>query len=201
MEFGRARRALAFLKARIGNDAMRVLLKDDLDASAARVRTWLEASNGEWTSGTMTLVVPGLSAAAFHAWFMKVMKEARETDLRAGHPEHFLNHPMQGHAEVIENVGEDDGPWYLKLDFTPPDASFPTPWDPDFTERLGVIINDVDGNRIGSAIHEMRDAPDGMHVKLTIHLPKAVPHRLVLGHLRHFCVEWRNWSRLARSES
>lgn len=38
IELDRARRALAYLKAKIGNSAMRELLKDDLDRTAERCR-------------------------------------------------------------------------------------------------------------------------------------------------------------------
>lgn len=199
IELARARRALAYLKAKIGNDAMRELLQDDLDSTTERSRQWVDASDGEWKSGVMELIVPGPGAEAFHAWFFQMMGQDRQTDLRAAHPEHFLNRPLGKHAEVIENIGQDDLPWHIKLDFTPPDAEFPTEWDPDYpvSTRLGAIINDAEGRRIGSAIHEMRDADDGLHIKLTIHLPRAAPNELIIGHLHHFSVEFRNWTRMA----
>lgn len=199
IELSRARRALAYLKAKIGNAGMRALLKDDLEQTRARNRAWVEASNGLWKSGVVELVALGPRAAAFHAYFMTMMKDDRQTELRAAHPEHFMNVPLGPHAEVIENVGQDDLPWLIRLDFTPPDAGFPTAWDSAYPaeHRLGAIIKDADGLRIGSAIHEMRDADDGLHVKLTIHLPEAAPDALVAGHLHHFSVEFRNWTRVA----
>ncbi len=128
MELDRARRALAYLKAKIGNDAMRELLQGDLDRTAERAGQWVDASDGEWKSGVMELIVPGPSAETFHAWFFQMMGQDRQAELRAAHPEHFLNRPLGAHAEVIENVGQDDLPWHIKLDFTPPDTQFPTEW-------------------------------------------------------------------------
>lgn len=196
IELARARRALAYLKAKIGNAAMRDLLKDDIEQTQARNREWVKASNGRWKWGSLELVVPGPGAAAFHEYFMTMMKEDRELELRAGHPEHFMNVPLGPHAEVIENVGHDDLPWFIRLDFTPPCTEFPAPWDPAYPaeHRLGAFINDAEGLRIGSAIHEMRDANDGLHVKLTIILPDAAPDALIEGHLHHFAVEFRNWT-------
>ena len=196
IELTRARRALAYLKAKIGNAAMRDLLKDDVSQTQARNRAWVEASGGRWKSGSLELVVPGPGAAAFHGYFMTMMKEDRQPELRAGHPEHFMNVPLGPHAEVIENVGQDDLPWFIRLDFTSPDAEFPAPWDPTYPaeHRLGAFINDADGLRIGSAIHEMRDTEDGLHVKLTIILPDAAPDHFIEGHLQHFAVEFRNWT-------
>ena len=203
IELTRARRALAYLKAKIGNAAMRDLLKDDLDHTQARNRAWVEASSGRWKSGSLELVVPGPTAAAFHGYFMTMMKEDRQPELRAGHPEHFMNVPLGPHAEVIENVGQDDLPWFIRLDFMPPDTEFPAPWDPAYPaeHRLGAFINDADGLRIGSAIHEMRDIEDGLHIKLTIVLPNAAPDVLIEGHLQHFAVEFRNWTRMAEERA
>ena len=201
MELVRARRALAYLKTKIGNAGMRTLLAEEIDIATRQVKSWVEASNGEWQSGAVELIFPGPKAKTFHAWFMNAMMQHREPEFRAGHPDHFLNHATPGHAEVIENVGADDYPWHIFLDFAGPDARFPTAWDDSFPERLGCFINDRDGLRVGSAIHEMRDASDGLHTKMTIHLPKAAPARLVKGHLEHFSIEFRNWTRLALSES
>lgn len=203
LELDRARRALAYLKAKIGNDGMRALLREDLEQTTADTHEWVEASGGAWKSGSVELIVPGPGAQAFHHWFMEMMKFNREPDLRAAHPEHFMNRALGAHAEVIENVGQDRLPWHIKLDFTPPNQVFPTAWDPAYptSERLGAIINDAHGRRIGSAIHEMRDGPDGMHIKLTIHLPRATPDALIDGHLRHFTVEFRNWTRMAMEQA
>jgi len=98
IELTRARRALAYLKAKIGNAAMRDLLKDDIDQTQARNREWVETSGGQWKSGSLELVVPGPGAAAFHGYFMTMMKEDRQPELRAGHPEHFMNVPLGPHA-------------------------------------------------------------------------------------------------------
>lgn len=203
LELTRARRALAYLKAKIGNDAMRELLQKDIDRTRVRNRKWVESSGGRWKWGSLELVVPGPGAAAFHGFFMTMMKEDRQPELRAGHPEHFMNVPLGPHAEVIENVGQDDLPWFIRLDFTPPDTEFPAPWDPAYPadHRLGAFINDADGLRIGSAIHEMRDADDGLHVKLTIILPDTAPDAFVDGHLHHFAVEFRNWTHAARERA
>ncbi|MHB9863465.1 hypothetical protein [Streptomyces sp. YIM S03343] len=198
LELVRSRRALAYLKQKLGKDAMLALLKGDLDATTARVAEWARTSAGEWATGVVTLELPGLQAEAFEHWFMDAIRRDDEPTLRAGHPDHFLNHPRPGApAEVIENVGEDELPWHIFLTFHGRETEFPTPWDPAFTHCFGVFISDRDGTRIGSALHEMRDSKNGMIAKLTIHLPAAAPSHLVRGHLRHFSIEFRNWAELA----
>lgn len=49
---------------------------------------------GAWQSGVLELVVPGPSAKAFHSYFIAMMKEDRQPELRAGHPDHFMNIPL-----------------------------------------------------------------------------------------------------------
>ena len=121
LELLRARRSLAYLKDRIGNDGMRELLKADLDAATAQNAAWVEQSGGAWRSGALTMRVPGPGAANFHDWFMGNMKRRNEPVFRAGHPDHFMNHPLpDGRAEVIENVGEDERPGTSSCAFTAP---------------------------------------------------------------------------------
>jgi hypothetical protein len=202
MELVRSRRALAYLKAKIGNDAMRELLRSDLDLTTAQTGEWARSSAGEWTIGVLELELPGPGAEEFEDWFMQTMHKDDEATLRAGHPDHFLNHPRpDGTAEVIENVGEDELPWHIFLDFVGAETEFPTLWDPAYPCRFGVLIKNSEGTHIGSALHELRDGERGLVAKLTIHLPAAAPSELVQGHLRHFAIEFRNWTEMAFAHS
>ncbi len=69
-ELDRARHALAYLKQRIGDAAMRSLLAADTGTMHG-AGTWTgwrrRAANGERAS--LELVVPGPSAADFHRWY------------------------------------------------------------------------------------------------------------------------------------
>lgn len=196
-ELGRARHALAYLKHKLGNDAMRELLRDDIAEMTARVRGWVQASDGAWQSGSVRLHVPGPSAKAFQAWYASAMANAREAELRAGHPEHFISHPHSGVIEVVENIGETDLPWRVTYRTLPEDADFPMPWDAGYTVRFGAELVDADGLRVGFTMRQSRDAADGLHLKLTTHLPAAAPRGIVDRHLQHFAIEFRNWSPFA----
>lgn len=205
MELVRSRRALAYLKDRIGNDGMRQLLANDLNAASEQTEQWLHQSEGRWHSAALIMTAPGPPAAYFHDWFMGNMKQRHEPLFRAGHPDHFLNRPLpSGGAEVIENVGEDDLPWHIFLEFCEAGIELPTTWDPDYPSELSfaALIADRDGRRIGSAMHELRDVDHqlgrALEAKLTIHLPEATPEQLLAGHLRHFAIEFRNWTEMAR---
>lgn len=200
-ELERARHALAYLKAKIGNAAMLVLLEDDLAAMTAQVRGWVEASNGAWQTGSVELIVPGPSAAAFHKWYTNAWTNSCEAELRAGHPEHFVSHSHPGvSAEVVENIGATELPWWV-LYKQPADGEFPEPWNPAYPVHFGMELRDSSNLRVGFTMHQMRDQDDGMHLLLTTFLPAAAPCELVHRHLHHFTIEFRNWTRMAWLES
>ncbi len=197
-ELERARHALAYLKRKLGNDAMRALLDDDLQAMQATVRTWVEASEGQWQSATLRLVVPGPGAQAFQDWYTDLVTRDREEHFRAGHPEHFVSHPVQDEkVEVIENVGETELPWRVFYHPLPEDFAFPMPWDPAYSLHDGLELLDANGLRVGFSMRQSRDEPDGLHLQFTTHLPSAAPPELVERHLHHFAIEFRNWTRAA----
>ena len=195
-ELARSRHALAYLKARLGNAAMRELLADDLARMTAQVRNWVERSAGRWRTAQPELFVPGPSADAFHRWYNRAMADRREDVLRAGHPEHFILHPDETGIEVVENVGETDLPWRIVYRALPDDA-FPLPWEAGYPVRFGAEIVDGDGLRVGYTMHHSRDAKDGLHLLLRTLLPEAAPPALVERHLRHFAIEFTNWTRVA----
>ncbi len=200
VELDRARHALAYLKGKLGNEATRALLDDDLRTMQAKVRAWVEASEGAWQSASLRLVVPGPSAEAFQRWYVEAMANAREAELRAGHPEHFVSHPMSGRVEVIENIGETALPWRVFYRPLPEDFAYPTAWDPGYALHHGMEILDADGLRVGFSMRQSRDADDGLHLHFTTHLPRAAPPELVRRHLSHFAVEFRNWTQAARHQ-
>lgn len=199
-ELVRARHALAYLKDRIGDERMRELLAPDTDRMTSRVRDWTAASDGRWQNGVTELIVPGPSARVFHDWYDRAMAERREVVLRAGHPEHFVLSPGDDGIEVVENIGETELPWRIFYRSLPDDA-FPVAWNEAYPIRFGAQIVDEGGVRVGYTMHQSHDAADGMHLHLRTLLPEAAPRTLVERHLRHFAIEFTNWTRAAWLES
>ena len=200
LELGRARHALAYLKARLGNDRMRDLAADDTAVMTSQVQAWMRESAGAWQSASMELVVSGPPAAAFKQWYADLFARDRQEILRAGHPEHFVNHSSgSGGVEVIENVGETDLPWrifYEPVD----DAELPVPWDPGYPVRFASQLRGPDGQLTGYTLHAGRDADDGMHLRMTTVLPARAPAELAERHLCHYAIEFRNWAEAAWRE-
>ena len=198
-ELARARHALSYLKDKIGNARMRDLLAEDVARTTADARDWVERSDGRWRTGQVELIVPGPPAEVFHRWYEQAMAERREPVLRAGHPEHFVLHPGDDGIEVIENIGETDLPWRVVYRALPDDA-FPLPWDAGYPTRFGAALVDGGGLRVGYTMHQSHDGEDGMHLLLRTVLPEAAPTWLVQRHLRHFVIEFRNWTEVAWRE-
>jgi len=68
--------------------------------------------------------------------------------------------------------------------------------------RTGQVeLVDHGGVRVGYTMHQGRDAEDGMHLLLRTLLPEAAPQELVDRHLRHFAIEFTNWTRAAWLEA
>ncbi len=200
-ELIRARHALAYLKARVGDEMMRHLLADDIARMTAIVRGWVVTSAGRWCSGEVTLALPGPGAEAFCDWYAQVVAERRSAVMRAGHPEHYLNTPGPDWIEVIEPIGETDLPWRVFYRTIDPTANLPTGWPPGFPVRFAAEIVDEDGLRVGYSLRALRDVEEGMEMRLITCLPAAVPAELVTRHLHHFMIEYRNWAMLAMADS
>ncbi|MFY9931825.1 MAG: hypothetical protein WAK82_27860 [Streptosporangiaceae bacterium] len=198
-ELIRARHALAYLTAKLGTDSMLPLLADDLDRTASEVHGWVAASAGEWQTGTLELVIEGLKAQAFQDWYAETVMHDRQPVLRAGHPEHFVNHRVPDDIEVVENIGETELPWHIRYHALPEDGDFPIAWDPGYPVRYGMAIL-MDNATVGYSMRQSRDTPDGMELLLTTFLPAAGPAGLAARHLHHFAIEFRNWTRLALAD-
>ena len=198
-ELARARRALAYLKAKVGDNAMRRLLAEDVAAMTAEVRGWVATSAGRWRSAEITLAMPGPPAVVFRDWYAQVVTERRSAAMRAGHPEHYLNTPGPNGIEVIEPIGETDLPWHIFYRMVDPTGELPAAWPPDFPVRFAAEIVDGEGLRVGYSLRALRDVADGVEMRLITCLPAAAPDELLSRHLRHFAIEYRNWAVLASS--
>jgi hypothetical protein len=199
-ELLRARHALAYLTAKLGTDAMLQLLADDLDRTASEVHGWVAASAGEWQGGTLQLAIQRLKAQAFQDWYAELVERDRQPVLRAGHPEHFVNHRATDDIEVVENVGETELPWHIRYHTLPEDdGDFPMAWDPGYPVRYGMAIL-MDNATVGYSMRQSRDSREGMELLLTTFLPAAGPAGLAARHLHHFAIEFRNWTRLALAD-
>jgi len=193
LELARARHALGYLKDQLGNERMRALLAADSATMTDRMRQWVADSQGKWRCTSVDLVVPGCLAAEFQGWYATTVQTSRDDELRAGHPEHFVNHPHDGVIDVIENIGETELPWSITYRSRPAEAAWPIGWDDEFPVRFGAEIVDDAGAHVGYSMRQARDEAGGLHLRVTAVLPAAVPDHVLQRHGRHLAIEYRNW--------
>jgi hypothetical protein len=187
-----ARRALATLKSRLGQQALLELLEPDTAASARTLKAWANSSDGQWRPALTQLHVHGISAAEFVSYFMSITSE--QPELLAAQPEHFvLAEAGDGPSHVIrivENLGRHISDFYIT--FTGEDQAV-AELAPDYPTRMVGTVALADGTTIGHALHQFRETADGFDVLLAIYFPTAAPEEFIEGHRQHLAVEFTNW--------
>lgn len=202
MDLRRSHKALTFIKSKF-HQYVKEFLKDELALTTAKSEGYVAESQGKWKSGYTDVIMPGLTYEEYHSWFMGRLAAHDEIALQMGHPDHYLNAMSKTEAktvEIIENLGEDDLPWYLIGEFVDADT-VPLERDMEYPEEFCLKIKSSNGIVLGYAAHEFKNDENGdCDIKLTIILPEKAPDSLVVGHLNHFTVEFRNWYSMALAE-
>lgn len=193
MELARCQKALTFLKAKVRPDIME-FLSEELAITTKRSEEYVNLSNGEWKSASVLVNMPNLSGQEHHTWFMEAVKD--EIKLQKAHPDHYMNAAFSSEklmVKIIENVGEDDLPWYLLGTFVAADT-VPFERDLEYPTVFCLKAKSQNDVTILFAAHEYKVNENNIgQIKLTIILPKAAPDSILLGHLNHFSIEFRNW--------
>lgn len=202
MDLNRSHKALKFIKSKF-HHYVKDFLKDELAITTEKSENYVAESQGEWKFGYTDVIMPGLSYEEYHDWFMSKLAANDEIALQVAHPDHYLNAMSKTESktvEIIENLGEDDLPWYLIGEFVNADI-VPLERDKEYPADFCLRIKSSNGVIIGYAAHEFKNDINGdCDIKLTIILPKNAPDSLVTGHLNHFTVEFRNWYLMALNE-
>jgi hypothetical protein len=195
-EVERARVAKALLIERLGPDATIALLQRDLDESAARARSWVEASAGRYAASITELEVCGGTAAGFLTWIHDRFRAQDYAVLNGASPEHYaLRGADNGWMDVTETIGGYGRPirFYVVVTGNLEDA--PAPVDPALTHRLIGRIRGVDGVEYGRVMHQFGDTQSGFRARLGVWWPAAAPTELVEGHCWHLAGEFTLWVR------
>ncbi|MGW1100563.1 hypothetical protein ACWD5W_32740 [Streptomyces sp. NPDC002455] len=192
-----ARRVLHRFRTRLGRQGLLDLLAADIEEGNAFLRESARASDGSFTSGTTVLTTRGLTSGEFLAWMDKAFA-ADESELLAGHPEHYVMAPeADGSFNVVENIGPhvcsffmggwgtDAMAWATEAEELLPEAEFP--------HKMSSNLFLADGTVVGRALTQFGDTADGFAASLTVYVPTSCPEEVLEHHLRHYAVEFRNW--------
>ncbi|MFE5326836.1 hypothetical protein ACFRCG_10655 [Embleya sp. NPDC056575] len=195
-ELDRARNALALLKDRIGDAAMREMLTEDLRAADEIMAPLPDASGGVWRSAVTEMEIGGITAEQFLTWWQGRLASADRTALLSANPEHYLADSADGVVEIIETIGS--GPLRFFLTFHD-GVEIEDEGHETYPVRIGGTGRLTDGTEICRVMHEFGDGPRGLRIRLTIQFPAGAPEHVFTGHQWHFACEFRNWLEAAHT--
>ncbi|UQS87302.1 hypothetical protein MOO44_03860 [Nicoliella spurrieriana] len=118
------------------------------------------------------------------------------------HPEHYYFDAQKGGRQVIvETFGMYKDPSYLDLK-PAGHASYPiTPdHDDDLIMAGDTFLADNGLNTTIIGMHQLKNKPNGMKVKLGVFLPASAPKEIIEGHKWHLMVEFNNGLHLAAKQ-
>ncbi|MFJ7910410.1 hypothetical protein [Kitasatospora sp. NPDC096204] len=195
-ELNRARNALTLLKNRIGDEAMRELLAEDLRAADETMAPLPDASGGAWRSAVTEMEIDGISAEEFLTWWQGRLASGDRTALLSANPEHYLANSADGVVEIIETIGS--GPLRFFLTFHD-GVAIEDEGHETYPVRIGGTGRLTDGTEICRVMHEFGDGPRGLRIRLTIQFPASAPEHVFTGHKWHFACEFLNWLEAAHT--
>ncbi|MGA4837711.1 hypothetical protein [Streptomyces sp. G45] len=196
-ELERSRAALALLKRRVGDDRMRELLAAETRAGDEVMRAAARDGRGAWCTAVTELDVEGLGAAEFLAWWQGRLAAPDRAALLAANPEHYVaaSDPATGVVEIVETVG--DGPLRFFLTFHD-GVPIAGEGHDTYPVRVGGTGRLADGTEVCRVMHEFKDTPKGLHIRLTVQFPEGAPAHIPTGHQWHFACEFLNWAEAAK---
>jgi uncharacterized protein len=196
-ELNFSRRALAKLKARLGQQGVIDLLTPDIEQGNAYFRDCAQRSNGEWTAATITLRIQGVTTARFIEWFHDNLPD--QPAMLAAQPEHFvMTSGANGTSVVVENLGPHI--CHFTIQFTGEDEAVGELL-PDYPIRMVGHSFLEDGTVIGRVLHQFGDIDGGFAARLEIYFPSACSNELIDQHRQHLLVEFTNWVTAAGNAS
>lgn len=198
-----SRRALMNLRTLLYGDPMHELIGGQMEENDRNIRSYLEASNGEFREVYVHVTVDGIKVSDYQKWQADAMKDALGGDAQArervvenvvfpAHPEHY----MLLEAGVVETLGglptnAGISPVEEMPDFV--EAAV----DPRFDHGHCTAVRLADGTIWSYGIIETLDTENGGEQRLHVWWPAAAPQIFFDDHARHFAVEFRNFYHMA----
>ncbi|OLP03636.1 hypothetical protein BVU76_03585 [Mycolicibacterium porcinum] len=187
------REVLCALKIGLGHAGIYAMLRHELAMSERVARLAVAGSRGRNTYSTTRLVVDGVSAEKFGAWFDGLTATNDELAMVRACPDHYLLRGLpDGRQEVVETTGGSPTPTRFLVDYAAAE-SVSVPVKPEYPVQIaGRAVLD-DGLVIGGVRHQFRDVDGAMEALLTVEFPGLFPARMVAAHRWHLAVEFSNW--------
>ncbi|MFV8167242.1 hypothetical protein ACNQVK_34895 [Mycobacterium sp. 134] len=187
------REALCALKSGLGHAGIYAMLRHELAMSERVARIAVAGSRGRKAYSTTSLVVEGLSAAEFGAWFDDLTAANDEDAMVRACPDHYLLRGLpDGRQEVVETTGGSPTSTRFLVDYAAAE-SVSIPVKPDYPVQIAGRAVFDDGLVIGGVRHQFRDHDGAMEAVLAVEFPGLFPSRMIAAHRWHLAVEFGNW--------
>ena len=193
-ELAASRRALKFIKNRIGPEGMMALLAPDFREGQGTWDDWLEQSGGELRLIKVEMTVKGLTVGEFEPLITGINKEIHF----AMHPEHMV--PLFDLEGGILRIGETEGDDFYKLFVMHIGEEGPIEdeLDSSCTYRFAGVMRNAAGDAEACVLHQFKDTPDGMYAKVSQWVPAAAPDDVTKRVHEHLAIEFANLFRMAK---
>ncbi|MBP6996007.1 MAG: hypothetical protein KBB39_07715 [Phycicoccus sp.] len=193
------RQAVLNRKLELGRDYLTAMVAAEAKGSARFSATLAAASFGRRHPAWIEISATGISGSAFVDWFHQISLSDNEPALLAAHPDHYAIYNTAQGQQVFETLGGAPFVSAFAIDFTDPHGiSIPTLADHPYAISGVAVL--PSGRRIGGAKHQFRDDVAGLHARLGIDFPLAIPPTIWLGHRWHLAIEFCNWIEAAAAE-
>lgn len=185
--------ALCALKSGLGHAGIYVMLRHELAISERVARIAVAGSRGKKAYSATRLVVDGVTAEQFGAWFDGLTATNDEDAMVRACPDHYLLRGLpDGRQEVVETTGGSPTPTRFLVDYAAAEA-VSVPVKPGYPVQIaGRAVLD-DGLVIGGVRHQFRDHDGAMEALLTVEFPGLFPSRMIAAHRWHLAAEFSNW--------
>ncbi|CAH1856818.1 hypothetical protein R078131_01476 [Convivina intestini] len=199
-----AKEALAQTKEAIGKDGMLAYYHDEIQSSD---QMWTEIAsqanaNQPLQEAIVEVETENISLIQFMLFNQSLAKENNLYLPSKIHPEHYYFDAGKGGTQtIVETFGMYRNPSYLHLvpgnDLPKP---IPTDADTSLTMIGKTLLADNMMNTKIIGMHQLKNKPNGMKVKLGVFLPQSAPKEILEGHKWHLMVEFNNGLHIAATK-
>ncbi|WP_135451791.1 hypothetical protein [Mycobacterium sp. DL99] len=187
------REVLCALKLGLGHAGIYAMLRHELAMSERVARIAVAGSRGRKAYSTTRLVVDGVSAVQFGAWFDGLTATNDEEAMVRACPDHYLLRGLpDGRQEVVETTGGSPTPTWFLVDYAAA-GSVSVPVKPEYPVQIAGLAVLDDGLVIGGVRHQFRDRDGAMEALLAVEFPGLFPSHMVAAHRWHLAAEFGNW--------
>ncbi|MBW1605062.1 hypothetical protein [Lactobacillus sp. Sy-1] len=191
-----AKLALAQTRESIGKPKTLELFKPEIERSDEMWQTIAKNAdpNQPLQQAIVEVETDNISLIQFMLFNQSLAKENNLYLPSMIHPEHYYFDAQKGGRQVImETFGMYKDPSYLDLQ---PAAIKKYPITPDADDDLimagDTFLADSGINTTIVGMHQLKNKPNGMKVKLGVFLPQSAPKEILEGHKWHLMVEFNN---------